>query len=70
MTMTVENQGDFGGDYALLRDIEAAVEEGGETSTSGTDNLWTVRMMQGIVMSTETDEAQVSIANLVESFAG
>ncbi len=63
---TVENLGDFGGDHALLREIAVAIRDGGDTSTSGVDNLWTVGMMQGVVMSTEAQGRQVSIADLVE----
>ncbi|MBI2952544.1 Gfo/Idh/MocA family oxidoreductase [bacterium] len=62
----VEPLGQFGGDAALLNELAAAVETGGETSTSGRDNLWTVAMMEGVVRSTEAGGQPVSIAEMVE----
>ena len=62
----LENPADAGGDYALLDELAAAVRTGGRTSTSGEDNLWTVAMMEAVVMSTEAGGRQVSIADLVE----
>lgn len=63
---TVEQLNEFGGDDALLDELAAAIAEGGQTSTSGGDNLWTVAMMEAIVRSTEAGGAQVDIAAIVE----
>lgn len=62
----VEPLGQFGGDAALLNELATAVETGGETSTSGRDNLWTVAMMEAVVRSTEAGGQPVSIAEMVE----
>ncbi len=62
----VDPLGEFPGDYALLDELIAVMGTGGQTSTSGEDNLWTVGMMEAIVRSTEAGGAQVDIAALVE----
>ena len=63
---TLENLEDGGGDHALLDELEEAIATGGRTSTSGEDNLWTVAMMEAVVLSTQAGGKQVSIADLVE----
>lgn len=62
----VEPLGEFGGDDALLDELAAAIASGGQTSTSGDDNLWTVAMMEAIVRSTEAGGAQVDITALMD----
>jgi predicted dehydrogenase len=62
----VEPLAEFGGDDALLDELIAAIEAGGQTSTSGEDNLWTVAMMEAIVRSTEAGGTQVDIGAMVE----
>ena len=59
--------GQFGGDDALLDELAVAIQKGGETSTSGRDNLWTVAMMEAVVQSTRAGGAPIDIVDLVRS---
>jgi myo-inositol 2-dehydrogenase / D-chiro-inositol 1-dehydrogenase len=61
----VESLGDFGGDTSLLNELASAIETGGQTSTSGQDNLWTVAMMEAVVRSTEAGGEPISIAEML-----
>ena len=63
----VEFPGEFGGDNALLNELAEAIQTGGETSTSGADNLWTVAMMDAVVKSTEAGGEPVSITEMIDS---
>jgi len=62
----VEQMEDFGGGAALLNELAEAIQTGGETSTSGQDDLWTVAMMEAVVRSTDAGGEPVSIVDLVE----
>ena len=63
---TMENLEATNGDFALLDELAEAIRTGGRTSTSGEDNLWTVAMMEAVVMSTRASGGRISIADLVE----
>ena len=63
---TVESLAEFGGDNALLNELAEAIETGGQPSTSGADNLWTVAMMDAVVRSTDAGGEPVSIVDMVE----